>query len=185
MPEHNAERTRAIFEQLLDPKFHNFTATTDDARYRVRASNDTASGQRIILHCHDVVAEKNHHALFEYHHGTGKLRLSYDVGDTNYMRLFVSAHAALPTLLAAMRSFVRWALAENTHVDVLPLEVMSMLQKPGDDATPSLKTAVSEHLRKNLYRTNRQAHEDAAGMNLEDSFFKVNGIDPDAPYTGP
>jgi hypothetical protein len=28
--------------------------------------------------------------------------------------------------------------------------------------------------------TNRQAHEEAAGMNLEDAFFTANGIDPDA-----
>lgn len=29
-------------------------------------------------------------------------------------------------------------------------------------------------------KTNRQLHEEAAGMNLEDSFFTMNGIDPDA-----
>lgn len=28
--------------------------------------------------------------------------------------------------------------------------------------------------------TNRQAHEQAAGMNLDDVFFRFNGIDPDA-----
>jgi hypothetical protein len=31
--------------------------------------------------------------------------------------------------------------------------------------------------------TNREAHEEAAGMNLDDSFFKYNNIDPDAEYT--
>lgn len=29
-------------------------------------------------------------------------------------------------------------------------------------------------------KTNRQLHEEAAGMNLDDNFFLVNGIDPDA-----
>jgi hypothetical protein len=28
--------------------------------------------------------------------------------------------------------------------------------------------------------TNREAHEEAAGMQLEDLFFVLNGIDPDA-----
>jgi hypothetical protein len=31
--------------------------------------------------------------------------------------------------------------------------------------------------------TNREAHEKAAGMQLEDLFFTMNGIDPDAEYT--
>lgn len=31
-------------------------------------------------------------------------------------------------------------------------------------------------------RTNRQAHEEAAGMALENAFFFINGIDPDAEY---
>ena len=31
--------------------------------------------------------------------------------------------------------------------------------------------------------TNREAHEEAAGMQLEDLFFLRNGIDPDAEYT--
>lgn len=31
--------------------------------------------------------------------------------------------------------------------------------------------------------TNREAHEKAAGMNLEMAFFTTNGIDPDAEYT--
>jgi hypothetical protein len=30
--------------------------------------------------------------------------------------------------------------------------------------------------------TNREAHEEASGMGLEDSFFRMNGIDPDAEY---
>lgn len=30
--------------------------------------------------------------------------------------------------------------------------------------------------------TNRQAHEEAAGMGLCDEFFTLNHIDPDAPY---
>jgi len=30
--------------------------------------------------------------------------------------------------------------------------------------------------------TNREAHEEAAGMNLSDMFFRFNGIDPDAEY---
>ncbi len=30
--------------------------------------------------------------------------------------------------------------------------------------------------------TNRQAHEEAAGMNLDSMFFIANGIDPDAEY---
>lgn len=30
--------------------------------------------------------------------------------------------------------------------------------------------------------TNRQAHEEAAGMNLDDAFFISNGINPDAEY---
>ena len=30
--------------------------------------------------------------------------------------------------------------------------------------------------------TNREAYEEAAGMNLEDSFFTFNRIDPDAEY---
>lgn len=30
--------------------------------------------------------------------------------------------------------------------------------------------------------TNREAHEEAAGYNLDDSFFRMNGIDPDAEY---
>lgn len=33
-----------------------------------------------------------------------------------------------------------------------------------------------------LGKSNRAAHEDAAGMGLEPSFFAMNGIDPDAPY---
>lgn len=33
--------------------------------------------------------------------------------------------------------------------------------------------------------TNRQAHEAAAGMGLEDMFFSVTGIDPDAEYIPP
>jgi hypothetical protein len=33
--------------------------------------------------------------------------------------------------------------------------------------------------------TNREAHEEAAGMNLDDMFFKVNGIDPDEEYIDP
>ena len=28
--------------------------------------------------------------------------------------------------------------------------------------------------------TNREAHEAAAGINLDDMFFRMNGIDPDA-----
>jgi hypothetical protein len=31
--------------------------------------------------------------------------------------------------------------------------------------------------------TNREAHEEAAGIQLEDLFFLRNGIDPDAEYT--
>lgn len=30
--------------------------------------------------------------------------------------------------------------------------------------------------------TNREIHEEAAGMALDDSFFRFNGIDPDAEY---
>lgn len=30
--------------------------------------------------------------------------------------------------------------------------------------------------------TNREAHEKAAGMPLDDLFFSLNGIDPDAEY---
>ena len=30
--------------------------------------------------------------------------------------------------------------------------------------------------------TNREAHEEAAGMNLDYTFFKISGIDPDALY---
>jgi len=30
--------------------------------------------------------------------------------------------------------------------------------------------------------TNREAHEEAAGMNLSTEFFTFNGIDPDAEY---
>jgi hypothetical protein len=30
--------------------------------------------------------------------------------------------------------------------------------------------------------TNREAHEEASGMGLDDSFFLVSGIDPDAEY---
>lgn len=30
--------------------------------------------------------------------------------------------------------------------------------------------------------TNREAHEEAAGMGLEGSFFSMNNIDPDAEY---
>ncbi len=33
--------------------------------------------------------------------------------------------------------------------------------------------------------TNREAHEQAAGMGLEESFFSFNGIDPEAEYIGP
>lgn len=33
--------------------------------------------------------------------------------------------------------------------------------------------------------TNREAHEEAAGMNLSDSFFAISGIDPNAEYCGP
>jgi len=33
--------------------------------------------------------------------------------------------------------------------------------------------------------TNREAHEEAAGMNLDDKFFKFNGIDPDVEYVEP
>jgi hypothetical protein len=29
---------------------------------------------------------------------------------------------------------------------------------------------------------NREAHEDAAGMNLDNEFFNFNGIDPNAEY---
>ena len=32
-------------------------------------------------------------------------------------------------------------------------------------------------------KTNRQAHEEAAGMGLCDEFFSVSGIDPDALYS--
>lgn len=32
--------------------------------------------------------------------------------------------------------------------------------------------------------TNREAHEQAAGYNLEPFFFCFNGIDPDAEYNG-
>ena len=31
--------------------------------------------------------------------------------------------------------------------------------------------------------TNREAHEEAAGMPLEDSYFTINGIDPAADFT--
>lgn len=30
--------------------------------------------------------------------------------------------------------------------------------------------------------TNREAHEEAAGMNLENIFFELSGIDPDGDY---
>lgn len=30
--------------------------------------------------------------------------------------------------------------------------------------------------------TNQEAHEQAAGMGLDDAFFAVSGIDPDAEY---
>ena len=30
--------------------------------------------------------------------------------------------------------------------------------------------------------TNRQAHEEAAGYNLDNTFFSINGIDPDALF---
>lgn len=33
--------------------------------------------------------------------------------------------------------------------------------------------------------TNREAHEEAAGMPLDDIFFKVNRINPDAEYIEP
>lgn len=42
--------------------------------------------------------------------------------------------------------------------------------------------AAREPADKAVEKTNRQAHEEAAGMGLEDSFFAANGIDPDAPY---
>jgi hypothetical protein len=32
--------------------------------------------------------------------------------------------------------------------------------------------------------TNKDAHEEAAGMNLEPLFFKLSDIDPDAEYIG-
>ena len=32
------------------------------------------------------------------------------------------------------------------------------------------------------HQTNREAHEEAAGMNLCEAFFEHSGIDPDAPY---
>lgn len=31
--------------------------------------------------------------------------------------------------------------------------------------------------------TNREAHEEAAGMNLDPIFFRINNIDPDADYS--
>lgn len=31
-------------------------------------------------------------------------------------------------------------------------------------------------------KTNRQAHEEAAGMGLDNLFFWINGINPDAEY---
>ena len=34
-------------------------------------------------------------------------------------------------------------------------------------------------------QTNREAHEEAAGMNLCGAFFANSGIDPDAPYIPP
>lgn len=33
--------------------------------------------------------------------------------------------------------------------------------------------------------TNREAHEEAAGMGLDSLFFIANGIDPDAEYVEP
>lgn len=36
--------------------------------------------------------------------------------------------------------------------------------------------------RERIPKTNREAHEEAAGMGLDGSFFAVNGIDPNAPY---
>jgi hypothetical protein len=33
--------------------------------------------------------------------------------------------------------------------------------------------------------TNREAHEEAAGMNLDPGFFQLNHIDPDAEYVAP
>lgn len=40
-------------------------------------------------------------------------------------------------------------------------------------------TAERDALKAELGPTNRQIHEDAAGMGLEDAFFRMNGIDPD------
>lgn len=34
-------------------------------------------------------------------------------------------------------------------------------------------------------RTNREAHEEAAGMGLCNEFFTISGIDPDALYVEP
>jgi len=34
-------------------------------------------------------------------------------------------------------------------------------------------------------KTNREVHEEAAGVGLCIEFFALNGIDPDAPYPGP
>lgn len=34
------------------------------------------------------------------------------------------------------------------------------------------------------FMTNREAHEEATGMNLDPMFFALNGIDPDAEYQG-
>ena len=40
----------------------------------------------------------------------------------------------------------------------------------------------SDTVKQRLVQTNRQAHEEAAGMGLCPEFFALNKIDPDAPY---
>lgn len=48
---------------------------------------------------------------------------------------------------------------------------------------PPDKTTWIEGRVKRPPKTNREAHEEAAGMGLCDEFFKLNGIDPDVPYS--
>jgi len=50
------------------------------------------------------------------------------------------------------------------------------------EATQAALSAARERIREMeaLFPTNRQLHENAAGMGLEDAFFRMNGINPDA-----
>jgi hypothetical protein len=102
---------------------------------------------------------------------------------------------------AEERNYCRRTLPQSVEIDALHLQVRDLDSRVSElngwcgakeeiakravrerDEAQAALSAARERIREMeaLFPTNRHLHEEAAGMGLEDAFFRMNGIDPDA-----